>query len=93
MVSHRSAAALWGLAKPPVGAVDVTVVARGCRSRDGLRVHQVEHLDARDQRPRNGIPVTAPARTPIDFASTTGAEEAERAIAEAFALKLSPSPS
>jgi hypothetical protein len=87
MVSHRSAAALLGLAEAPSDGVEVTVIARGCRSRDGLRVHHVEHLDSRDCGQRNGIPATAPARTLIDFASTAGAEESERAIAEAFALK------
>ncbi|MBV9605177.1 MAG: DUF559 domain-containing protein [Solirubrobacterales bacterium] len=92
MASHRSAAALLGLATPPVAEVDVTVVDRRCRSRDGLRVHHVETLDHRDRGQRNGIPVTAPARTVIDYASTVGYEEAERAIAEAFALKLLTEP-
>lgn len=87
-ISHRSAAGLWGLASAPTDDVDITVVARGCRSRDGLRVHRVESLSREDRAERRGIPVTAPARTLIDFASTTGAEESERAIAEAFALRL-----
>lgn len=88
VVSHRSAAALWGLARRPVGEVQVTVAGRDCRSRDGLRVHAVERLAATDRRHKSGIPVTSPARTVIDFAATTGREEAERAIAEACALKL-----
>jgi very-short-patch-repair endonuclease len=88
LVSHRSAAALLRLATAPVDGVEVTVIARGCRSRDGLRVHQVAALDRRDRGERNGIPVTAPARTLIDYSATVGAEEAERAIAEAFALRL-----
>jgi Transcriptional regulator, AbiEi antitoxin len=88
VVSHRSAAGLWRIAPPPSKEVGVTVVARDCRSRRGLRIHQVKTLDPRDRTRRHGIPVTAPARTLIDYASTTGTEEAERAIAEAFALKL-----
>ena len=88
LVSHRSAAALFGLAKPPKDAVEVTVIARGCRSRTGLRVHQVQTLATADHGRRNGIPVTSPARTAIDYAATVSHEEAERAIAEAFALKL-----
>jgi very-short-patch-repair endonuclease len=87
-VSHRSAAALLGLVKAPGREVDVTVVARGCRSRSGLRVHRLEKLDRADRGHRRGIPITAPARTLIDFASTTGAGETECAIAEAFALEL-----
>jgi very-short-patch-repair endonuclease len=88
LVSHRSAAALFGLAKPPQDGVEVTVIARGCRSRTGLRVHQTETLATVDGGRCNGIPVTSPARTAIDFAATSSREEAERAIAEAFALKL-----
>lgn len=88
LVSHRSAAGLLGFAKPPLGDVEVTVIARGCRSRAGLRVHQVEALAVADRGQRNGIPVTAPARALIDFAATASAQEAERAIAEAFALRL-----
>lgn len=91
-VSHRSALALWEIARPPADEVDLTAVRRGCRSRDGIRVHSVEELDPRDRSHGHGIPVTAPARTLIDYASTTGVNEAERAIAEAFALKLLTEP-
>jgi very-short-patch-repair endonuclease len=87
-VSHRSAAALWRLAKAPSDAVELTVVGRNCRSHDGMRIHRVITLAPADQRHWNGIPVTAPARTLIDFTSVANREEAERAIAEAFALKL-----
>jgi very-short-patch-repair endonuclease len=87
-VSHRSAAALWRLASAPTGEVDLTVVTRGCRSRVGIRVHRVQTLAAADRGECRGIPVTAPACTLIDFAATASREEAERAIAEAYALKL-----
>jgi len=92
MVSHRSAAALLGLATAPAAEVDVTVVDRRCRSRAGLRVHHVEELDHRDRGQRNGIPATAPARTLIDFAATASHSESEWAIAEAFALRLVNQP-
>jgi very-short-patch-repair endonuclease len=52
----------------------------------------VETLDPRDRTKRGGIPVTSPARTAIDYAATAGYAEAERAIAEAFALKLLTEP-
>jgi very-short-patch-repair endonuclease len=88
LVSHRSSAALWRLAKAPSDAVELTVVGRNCRSHDGMRIHRVMTLTPADQRQRNGIPVTAPARTLIDFTSVANREEAERAFAEAFALEL-----
>jgi very-short-patch-repair endonuclease len=88
LVSHRSAAALYGLAIPPQHGAHVTVVRRSCRSRTGLRVHNVERLDDRDRRFPRGIPTTSPARTLVDLASDATSDELERAIAEAHALKL-----
>ncbi len=88
IISHRSAAALWGLTRAPVDHVEVTVIQRGCRSRDGLRVHKVEHLDAADRAHKSGIPVTSPARTLVDYAATANAGELEWAIAEAYAHNL-----
>jgi very-short-patch-repair endonuclease len=92
VVSHRSAAALWRLVTPVGGEVGVTVIGRDCRSRPGLRVHQVQTLAPLDRTTKRGIPVTAPARTLIDYTSIAGAAESERAIAEAFALKLLTEP-
>ncbi len=92
VVSHHSAAGLWRLGTPHGDEVEVTVAGRDCRSRAALRVYQVEELPPLDRTTKRGIPVTSPARTLIDYASTTGAEEAERAIAEAFALRLVTEP-
>jgi very-short-patch-repair endonuclease len=91
-VSHRSAVALWGLAKSLPADIEVTVAGRECRSREGLRVHSVETLDPRDRAGRHGIPVTSVARALIDHASVVGYEESERTIAEAFALRLLTEP-
>lgn len=88
LVSHRSAIALWALTKAPVGEVEVTVIGRDCRSRNGLRVHHVQELSAADRAHKRGIPVTSPARTLIDYAATANATELERAIAEACANNL-----
>lgn len=92
LISHRSAAGLWGIAPPTSRSVEVTVIARDCRSRDGMRVHQIQTLDPRDRSQRRGIPVTAPGRTVIDYSATSDYEEAERAIAEAFALRMLSEP-
>lgn len=92
VVSHCSAAGLWRIAAPSSREVEVTVAGRDCRSRAGLRVFQVLDLDPRDRTKTQGIPVTTPARTAIDYASTASRGEAERAIAEAFALRLVTEP-
>jgi very-short-patch-repair endonuclease len=89
VVSHRSAAALWGLAaRRPVGEVEVTVEGRDCRSRDGLRVHAAERLAPADRTHKSGIPVTTPARTVIDYAATANSSELEHALTEAYAHNL-----
>jgi very-short-patch-repair endonuclease len=87
-VSHRAGAFIWGLAKRAGGNVDVTVVGRHCRSRPGLSVHRPKQLDPRDRAVKRGIPVTAPARTLVDLAATAADSELERAIAEAYALRI-----
>ncbi len=88
VVSHRSAAALWGLVLPGDGPVDVTVASRSRRSRRGIRVHCVPYLHAAERTLYNGIPITSPARALLDFAAQAEGDELERAIGEAYALKL-----
>jgi very-short-patch-repair endonuclease len=65
--------------------VDVTVAGRNIRQRAGVCSYRVAALDSRDVRLRGGLPVTAPARTLIDFAGRheTGDDELLRAVSEA----------
>jgi very-short-patch-repair endonuclease len=88
VVSHRSAAGLWGLSPGSTDEVEVTVVGGRSRSRPGLRAHRVDSLDPRDRRLHRGIPVTSPARALLDYAASAPPDELEHAIAEAYALKL-----
>ena len=88
VISHRSATALWRLVPPPEGDVEVTVVGRHCRSREGIRVYRSDQLNPADHGFRRGIPITSPARTIIDFAAQGSEWELERAIAEACAIEL-----
>ncbi len=75
VLSHRSAAELWGLLPPQVGYIEVTVVAHNAGDRPGIRRHRVRELDPRDVRRRHGIAVTSPARTVIDNARAPELEE------------------
>lgn len=86
VLSHRSAAALWGLGPAPED-VTLTLVAHEGR-RPGLRTHRTDHLDERDLRARQGLPVTAPGRTILDLAAEVGPDELERALAEARVQRL-----
>lgn len=87
VLSHRSAAALHGLADPDPLAVDVTVAGRGPRSRSGIHLHRTGQLDSRDITTHSNIAVTAVARTLIDFASEAGSSEIARAFSEARAKR------
>lgn len=88
VVSHRSAAWIWGLVKTPPACVHVTVIGRNARQRDGVVAHRVPCLDPRDVRLQDGIPVTAPARTLIDFAAGADLSQIDRARNEARVLGL-----
>jgi very-short-patch-repair endonuclease len=88
VASHRSAVALWGLAAAPADVVEVTVVGCVRRHRKGIRVHCVSHLHPTERTLYNGIPISSPARALLDFASEAEGDELERAIGEAYALRL-----
>lgn len=68
MVSHGSAAVLWGLLRPLSGPIDVSVPTRGGRSRrHGIRVHRRRSLGAGQVTRHRQIPVTTPAQTIADI--------------------------
>jgi len=56
--------------------------------RPGIRVHYPGALSADEVTTRDAIPVTTVARTLYDLATCTTHRELERALAEAFALRL-----
>jgi very-short-patch-repair endonuclease len=82
LLSHRSAAELWGMLKPSDGPIHVTVPRTGGRARRrGIRVHRPHSYPARMS--RDNIPVTSPARTIADLRATEPARVVRRAIREA----------
>jgi very-short-patch-repair endonuclease len=82
VISHLSAAAMWGMAAHPAECVQLTVVGRGMRPRPGVEAHRVADLDRRDVRLRDGLPVTSPARTMIDVAGSADIETVQRTLSE-----------
>src|SRR5689334_6142521 len=83
VLSHRSAARLWGIRPDNRPRVDVTVPARGLRSRKGIQVHCVRELDARDIGRIDGIPVTSLPRTLLDLAEVVPKDHVIKALTEA----------
>lgn len=71
LVSHRSAAHLWGLdGFGPPGRIDVTVRRHSRpRKRSGVTVHESNAFDLAGPTRRWGVPVTGAARTLIDVAA------------------------
>ncbi|HEY2321139.1 MAG TPA: DUF559 domain-containing protein [Solirubrobacteraceae bacterium] len=84
VLSHESAAAVWGLAATPP-LVAMTMIGRHARGQPGLRIHEVRALDIRDVAIHQGFPVTSPARTLIDCA---GRGDVDDLLNEARAQKL-----
>ncbi|HEX6228569.1 MAG TPA: type IV toxin-antitoxin system AbiEi family antitoxin domain-containing protein, partial [Solirubrobacterales bacterium] len=68
LLSHRSAAWLWGLTARWQQPVEVTA-ASSRRNRPGIRLHSVRALTPDDRSSVEGIPVTAIPRTLLDFAA------------------------
>jgi very-short-patch-repair endonuclease len=88
LLSHRSAAELWGLISLFIHAVDVTVDRGQRRSQPGIVIHRSQQIAPKDRRRRNDIPVTSPARTLLDFAEVAPPRELERAFDEAQTQRL-----
>lgn len=88
ILSHRSAAALWGLLADRRAVIDVTIPGRTKRGSRGIVVHNVRRLHPSDRRRREHIPVTSPARTLLDLAEATTPRQLARAIDEAERLGL-----
>jgi very-short-patch-repair endonuclease len=88
LLSHRSAACLWGLL--PTGAKDETHVtvcgSGGRRRRTDIRVHRSTSLEPSERRSRLGIPVTSPARTLSDLRRGLSPQEWRRAARQAAVL-------
>jgi very-short-patch-repair endonuclease len=87
VLSHRSAAAHWGLLPSDATRIDVTAP----RTRGGdakVRLHRSRSLIARDTDTHQGIPITSLARTLLDLAATVRPDRLERALAQAQRLQL-----
>ena len=91
VLSHRSAAYLWGIVDEWEGPMDVTAPNRRGRSPDGVAAHRDGSLQPIDKVVRFGIPCTSLARTLLDYAGVCREWELRRAVAQAEVLhRLDP---
>lgn len=80
VLSHRSAAALWGLLPPSSIPIEVTRPRR-FRSRSGLRAH-CSAIGSDEVAKLDGIPVTSMSRTLFDLATVVNRHRLETAFNE-----------
>jgi very-short-patch-repair endonuclease len=85
-LSHRSAAALWGIRRPFTDPIEVTVRGKS-DSRGGIRRHS-SLLPADEVTAVHGIPVTTVPRTLLDLAAHASIETVESALRESEYLQL-----
>ncbi len=82
-LSHRSAAALWGIGTEKRGRTDLSVLRLQAVRRPGLLVHRRPSLSASEIRLLDDLPVTSPVQTLIDLATELDPVATERAINDA----------
>jgi len=83
MLSHRSAAALWGISTEKRGLIDVSVTRRCELKRPGLAVRGRPSLAPTDVVISKGIPLTGVVRTLVDLVTELDVIAVERAVNEA----------
>jgi hypothetical protein len=88
VLSHRSAAMLWGLLRDSRRVIDVSTPDRGRTGKSRVRVHRVRRLEAADVAVVDEIPVTSVARTLYDIARTETPRQLRYALDQAERLQL-----
>jgi hypothetical protein len=87
LLSHRSAADLWGIRRTSSPRVEVTA-PRGRRGPRGITVHRSRLIPPEDRTVVDAIAVTSLARTLVDLADVLPQADLERAVNEAELLGL-----
>lgn len=89
VLSHQSAAVLWGIRRKRSGPIHVTAPRgrQGPRRRKGIWIHRCR-LMTEDRTIRDGFPVTNVGRTLFDLAEVVPYDQLEKAAGEADRLNL-----
>jgi len=83
VLSHRDAAALHGMRKPPESAKVSVSTSKDAKGTPALWVYGRRQLDDEDRTTVRGIPATTPARTLVDLAPMLTAAQLQATIGEA----------
>jgi very-short-patch-repair endonuclease len=87
VLSHYSAAALFGFVQWDDRFPEVTVPGSTTRRHQELRVHRTTTLSAPDVSRHRGIPITSPARTLADLATMLDYRSLRRTVRQAQSLR------
>ena len=88
VLSHDTAAALWGLVDAPTFPVHVSAPGRsGVRRRRGVVPHRPDTLPADEVTVHRAIPVTTVARTILDVAAAVRGRRLEQVVRRAARLR------
>jgi hypothetical protein len=82
VLSHASAASLWGLL--PRWSFPLEVTAKGRHDRPGITTHRCQSLTPRDLTHQQGIPTTTRARTILDIAPRLSPKAVTRLVNDAL---------
>jgi hypothetical protein len=93
VISHGSAAALWGLRDRWPHLIDVTVTCEAGRKLDGIRPRRCRYPTPEEVTVHELVPCTTPARTIVDLAGMVGLDPLRRLVERAAVLKLLDMPS
>ncbi|HEU5142722.1 MAG TPA: DUF559 domain-containing protein [Solirubrobacterales bacterium] len=88
VLSHRSAAALWGIYEDRRASIDITARNRRGRIPHEIDAHRDGSLIDADRTVLRGIPCTTVSRTLLDLAAVVPISELRKAISEAEVLRL-----
>jgi hypothetical protein len=85
VLSHGSAASLWGFVRRWSSPLEVT--AKDRRNRPGITTHRCQSLLPRDVTRQLGVPTTSPARTALDIAPRLSKRQLTRLVNDALREK------
>jgi Protein of unknown function (DUF559)/Transcriptional regulator, AbiEi antitoxin/AbiEi antitoxin C-terminal domain len=88
VISHGTAAALWGLWDKAPALIDVTVPCEAGRKIDGIRCRRCRYPQEEEVTVHEGVPCTTPARTIVDLAGMFGLTTVRRTVERAAVAKL-----
>jgi hypothetical protein len=88
VLSHRSAAGLWGLRADNRRKSDISLPSPAARAKTAIEVHRSVTLTANDVTSVDGIPCTTVARTLVDLGDLVNRRAVESAVEQADVLRL-----